>query len=759
MDTVKLSIFLIRFRLHLVLVTVLIAILMATQLSHIKIDSQVRALFDDDNPGLVRLLEIEDTYIQSQNLLFFVSPSRGTLFTKENLQLLQEMTEESWLIPYSSRVESLTNYKIMTSVGDSFRIESLVDEPAALLLDDLKAIRKSSLSETQILGRLVSKDLKAAVIMVSLALPEDYTLAVPKIMHHARTIKESFEVRYPGLKVYINGDIAFEGTYQETALREMKLTFPLIFSVLFVLIGVLLRSFFAVISIMCVVVVSEAIAMGISVALKIDFNAISILSSQFILILAVADSVHIMSQYIINLRLGMPKQNAMQESIVKNFKAISLTSVTTGIGFLGMNFGDSPDYADLGNITAIGALVAFVVSFSVLPAVGLALPIKQPQSPLLLTKALNSLSAYVVRRNNMLFWGVIILSAVVISFVPRLQISDDMEDIFVESVEFHESMVFARENLSGAQVLLVSIDSGEVGGVNNPDFLHNVDGFTKWLRRQPNVGSVDSYVDIVKNLNKAMHANDEGFYRVPKSRELASQYLLLYELSLPVGQDLTKDLSHDRSSLRVTISLKDSDNINMIRLEETINIWLKNNVPEVKGITSGLPLIMSHRLIDLIYGMVNGSAFTLFFITIVLIFGLKSLKYGILSILPNLLPAAIVYGAWSILGGHINQPVAVTFSISLGVVVDDTVHIITKYLQARKMGESKEEAIRFAFTTTGTALLVTTLALISGMALMGLSDFATNQTMAGLLCSIVFVALVLDFLFLPAVLIRFDKGR
>ncbi|MBL4868458.1 MAG: MMPL family transporter [Pseudomonadales bacterium] len=311
--------------------------------------------------------------------------------------------------------------------------------------------------------------------------------------------------------------------------------------------------------------------------------------------------------------------------------------------------------------------------------------------------------------------------------------------------------------MSSFQFILYSLDSGQEGHANDPEFLAKVERFDSWLRQQPEITNVSSYLNIVKSINRSMHGEDQDWHKIPESRQLASQYMLLYEMSLSAGQDLTQDVNLDRSAIRLMVSLKEISANELIQLEERIDQWFDREEPSLKTVGGSQSLMFSHLGLYLIKSMVSGSVFSLILITGVLILGIGSFRYGCLSIIPNLFPAAIVYGCWALTVGEIDQSAAMVFSISLGMVVDDTVHFLTKYLGRKKAGDSAEDAIRYTYRTAGTALVVTTLTLSSGLILLVLSHFRPNDTVGMMLSSIIVVALLLDLFFLPALLLRIDK--
>ena len=155
--------------------------------------------------------------------------------------------------------------------------------------------------------------------------------------------------------------------------------------------------------------------------------------------------------------------------------------------------------------------------------------------------------------------------------------------------------------------------------------------------------------------------------------------------------------------------------------------------------------------------LLQGYSISLLLITICLIFGFKSFYFGILSVIPNLLPATIVFGFWAILVGQLDPFVMMLFSISIGLVVDDTVHILSHYLENRRRGEAKTRAINNSISMAGPALTITTMVLALGTTVLIFANTLYFQQSAKLLVPIVILALILDLLYLPTILKRFDN--
>ena len=265
--------------------------------------------------------------------------------------------------------------------------------------------------------------------------------------------------------------------------------------------------------------------------------------------------------------------------------------------------------------------------------------------------------------------------------------------------------------------------------------------------------------DTMRRLNKNMNGDDSAFYTLPESRELAAQYLLLYEMSLPYGLDLNNQVNVDKSATRLFISVKEMTNVQLLSLEERVQAWSKKNLPEYMQAPGTGPMMMFAHITDKnINGMLKGSILALFLISLILVFALRSLKIGIISLAPNVLPVLIGFGIWGLLYVQVNMALAIVVSMTLGIVVDDTVHFLSKYLRAkREKGYSTEESITYAYTHVGKALVVSTIILMVGFFVLMTSPFALNSDMATLTSWIIGIALLVDFLLLPVLLLKFDK--
>jgi len=352
--------------------------------------------------------------------------------------------------------------------------------------------------------------------------------------------------------------------------------------------------------------------------------------------------------------------------------------------------------------------------------------------------------------------GIIVVALV--AFIPRNELNDEFIKYFDMSVPFRVDTEFAINHLTGIYTIEYSLGSGESGGINDPEFLHDVERFANWYRQQPHVLHVNSITDIMRRLNMNMHGDNPEWYRLPDDRELSAQYLLLYEMSLPYGLDLNNQIDVSKSATRLVVSLENVSSNELLGIERRAQQWLAGNLPHMQSSGASSSVMFAYIGQRNIRSMLVGTSVALVLISLVLLVALRSIKIGLISLLPNLMPAAMGFGLWGLLSGQVGLGLSVVMGMTLGIVVDDTVHFLSKYLRARReQGLDAASAVRYAFHTVGTALLVTSLVLIAGFLVLTQSGFKLNADMGLLTAITIAFALAADFLFLPPLLMKLDR--
>ena len=364
----------------------------------------------------------------------------------------------------------------------------------------------------------------------------------------------------------------------------------------------------------------------------------------------------------------------------------------------------------------------------------------------------------IAKRRWLLPIGIVVVAGLTAG-LPQNVLNDDFVEYFDQRVPFRQATDFMEQNLSGMTTMEFSIDSGESSGINEPVYLHAVEDFSNWLRAQPETDHVNTITDVVKRLNKNMHADDPAYYRLPDQRDLSAQYLLLYEMSLPYGLDLNNQLNVDKSSTRVIGTFKNVTSEQILELEQRIKTWFEQHAPQYRVELASTSLMFAHIGHRNIESMLLGTFLALVLISVLLGIALRSVKFGFISLFPNLMPAGISFGIWGMTVGEVGLGLSVVTGMTLGIVVDDTVHFMSKYLHARReKNASPEAAVRYAFASVGRALWITTFVLVAGFMVLAQSSFRVNSDMGLLTAATILIALIVDFFLLPPMLMKLDKA-
>ncbi len=664
-------------------------------------NNDYRVFFSDDNPELLAFEKLQRTYTKIDNILFAIAPRDDAVFTPQVLDAVEFFTIEAWQLPYVLRVDSITNHQHTTATEDDLIVADLVEGGLDFTPERLGEVAEIATKEPALRDFLVAHEGHTTGVNVTFQMPQKTMDETPQAVAAARELAARLEADY-GVDVHLTGMVMLNNAFQEMSLKDMETMVPAMYLIIVIVAFLLLRSITATIGTVLVILLSLMTAMGLAGWVGIELTPPSSAAPTIIMTIAVADSIHILVSLLSAMRRGVGRRDALVESLRLNMSPVFLTSVTTAIGFLSLNFSDSPPFGDLGNITAVGMIVAFFYSVGFLPAFIAIFPVKSRQGQTLIGKAMDRLGDWVVQRNRPILVGFSAFAILLLAFIPSNDLNDDFVAYFDETTTFRSDVTVTTDRLTGSYQLQFSLDSGSSNGVSDPAFLAQVGGFVDWLRAQPEVRHVNTITDTFKRLNRNLHADDNDYYRLPEDRELAAQYLLLYELSLPYGLDLNNQLNIDKSSTQIVATLDNLDSRRLREIAQRGEGWLRDNTPKLA--TAGIgPAIMFAYISDRnIRSMLVGTFLAVVLISAILVGVLKSSKLGGISLVPNLLPAGLAFGAWGLFVGEVNMAVSMVSGMTLGIVVDDTIHFLTKYKRARReQNLDAPDAVRYAFHNVG----------------------------------------------------------
>lgn len=748
---------------QIIVFSILAFFVAAAGMLSLRFSTDFRVYLGKDHPDVQTIDQLEEEFTKNETLFVAVEYSSEGKLDPSAFRAIAELTDALWDTPHSRRVDSVTNYQYSYAEGDEIVVEDLVKHPEQLSDSELSRVENIASTEPFLKNFLYAPDGRAAGIQVTLHLDESLERRMqqtPEAVSFVRSTIAEFESLYPGLDMHLAGSVMMNQVMGEAAIQDVLYLVPVCYFVIITLMLFLLRSVVGVTLTMGVVTLANGFTLGLTGWADPVLAPIVGFVPNAILVIAVADCIHILTTYYSRLSKGDAVSDAVYSSLSQNFKSITLTSITSIVGFLCLNFNESPPYRDLGNMVALGTLFAYVLSVLLLPAILYKLPRPKRVKAPGFSEFMPRLGGHIVRNHKVYFVGCLLFVVPLGYLATKNNLNDNWNNYFDDSFQLRKDSDRINESLTGLHRLDFEVVATEGGNINSPDYLAFLDRFSSWLRAQEGVRYVSGLSDTMSRLNMNMHGDDPSYYTMPDNDLLSAQYLLFYEMSLPYGLDMNHQVAFDKQSSRVTVVLDKTTSEEVLRTADSIQHWLDaNTVPEVQvseaiGLDVAFGNIARSNTQSMLWGTLSA------FVIISLIIGVanRSVKYGLISLLPNIVPAFIAFGVWAITVNQVGLATSAVVSMAIGIIVDDTIHFLNKYRHAKNtLDMSVDGALEYAFSTVGVAMVISTIILASGFVILGFSPFEPTSHLGNLLALTIVSALLFDLIFVPCLLRIFDR--
>lgn len=748
---------LVRQRYFLCLLALLGGLTIAYGINLSRTETTTKSLLSDSDPYKAEVDKTRADFPSSTSVIFAFQTDTD-VFNFEALQAMDALMERYGEVEGALAIGSLMNRRLNEVDAERYGRDYLIPHLDDLREKDLAEIKAIALRDTDLTKSLLSKEGDMALARIKYTAMPDEQAARLSVARSVYALRDSLRAQYPDVEIYTLGSVLFEMDGYNATMKDRSVLFPVVITLAILLLWFCLRSLTYALCLFVVSFASIALSIGSFGWLSIPFNQISSLGPLVVLVIAMAHGIHIVSIYAQGLHKHLDKLEAMRESLAINIRPVTLASITTAMGFLCLNYSSSPGIYGFGNIVAVGVLWAYLISLMALPTLILLLPTNKVPKPLGVHAFIRQVTHLVRTRGNQLFWGSAAIIAITFALLPLNKLDFNRYSFIDQDSDLAKVMTALAEKIGNDQSLVYSVQSGEYYGITEPNFLKQVDDFARWVESQPEASFVSSYTDLLRSLNQSEHDDDPAWDRIPEDKLQVIDYLVGYQLIQEIEPNLEPIFNADYSAVRLIIGTSNLSNKALIEFNDRIKQWADANFDSRYDVLHGDNSILFARLDQAITEeLMKGFSLSFLLITLTMIVGLGSIKYGLLSIMPNLFPATIVFGIWGLLMGELSPYILMLFSISIGLVVDDSVHILSKYIVARRKGESPETAVDYSLDKAGSAITITTLSLSVGTLILVFSNTFHFQNVALLLTPIIVVAWLLDLLFLPPLLIRFDR--
>lgn len=725
------------------------------------VDSTFKAILSEEDPYREQVEQVRKDFPPSTAVLFAFmadeNPDSGGVFNFDTLHAMDDLTNRYTEVESAISVGSLLNRRLNAVDAKRLDRDYLIPELSELGADDLVSIRAIALADEDLTKSMLAPTGDMALALIKYKAGADDKDTRLSIAESVVTLRDSIREDYPEVRVYVLGTVMFELDSHKAQINDSRYLFPVVILVSILLLWFSLRSLAFSLCILAISSVAITLTVGTFGWAQMSFNQISAMGPLVVLMIAMADAVHIVSIYVQGLHRSLNKLEAMRHSLTVNLQPVTLASVTTAFGFLSLNYCSSPGIYGFGNVVAVGVCWAYLVTLTLLPAMVLLLPTRKLPQPLGVSGFIATVSSLVARRGRTLLVCGAILILGTLALLPLNKVDFNRFSFVDKDSDFHYVIKALSEKIGNDQSLVYSVHSGEYYGITEPAFLNQVDEFSQWLEEQPEASFVTSYTDLLKDLNEAEHDDDETWNKLPDDNLQIIDYLVGYQLIQEIEPSLESIFNPDYSAIRLVIGTSNLSNRELLGFNDKIEQWIAANMkPEYEVLHGDNSILFARLDRSISIELIQGFTLSFILITLTMMIGLKSVRYGLVSVMPNVFPATIVFGFWGLWVGELSPYILMLFSISIGLVVDDSVHVLSKYIGARREGETPEGAVQYSLDKAGPAITITTLALAVSTFILVLSNTFYYQNVALMLTPIVVVALLLDLLFLPPLLVAFD---
>ena len=685
-------------------------VFLAAGLTRVEMNFTYRSFFHGTDP-LIRTFEAFEARFGSDDSIIVAVYSPSGIFDEDSVELVSELTERMWLVPDVIRVDSITNYPWVHAEGGDIFVEPFLPDDGPRSPAILEERKRLALSD------------------------------------------ETRELRRSDHELHIAGAPAMVTSFEEVSASDSARVIPLALLACTIILVVQLRNLAAVAMSLMVVVVAAVSAVGLTGWLGIEINAITGALPQILITIAVADSVHVLATFTRACRWAETPHQAARYALVKNFVPTIITSVTTTAGFLSFAASPIKPIAGLGLVAGLATAVTWL--FTYLMVGGLLFLVPFRIRPVTARADINGgrrrFGELLARHRTavLLGWSALSLAAVVISTQNR--VDADPIRYFAEGHPLRVAFELVSTSVGSSTGFEVVVDSGRPDGAKDPDFLSKVDGFERWIEELPEVTTAVSLLDNLKQTHRALHGGRPEYYVLSNDKNTIGQELLLYTMSLPHAMDVNHRITMNHDALRITVLWAIGSSTEALAAIDRI---------ESKGRSLGLAVTTTgkYQLFQRLEGHVLDSFLSSVTIALILVSGIlmlcvRSIRLGMLALLANVVPLVIGGAILWLIGGTLNIGTVLVISVCLGIAVDDTVHVLSDYQRLVRKGCSGVAAINKVFAHTVPTLLATSAVLATTFGAFVLSTFTPYQVFGVMTACIVFVALLADVSFLPALLL------
>lgn len=741
-----------------------LTVLFATQFPKMKTDTDPKHMLPATSDVRVYNDKVEERFdLHSDWIVLGVVNEKGVL-SRDTLAKIARLTDEVMKFPgvIARDVISFTTADNVLAEGDTLAVRPVV-EKVPKTDGEISVLKRSLAGNPIFVDRLISKDGTATAIYI----PIEKTANGKAIAEQIRRLLEKETKDGNRDRFYLAGDPIARDTFGAEMFTQMAVFSPIAGMVMFGALWVMFRNLIPVIACMAVAMVCIIWAMGGTVGLGIPIHIMSSMSPVFLMAIS-TDTVHIFNEFYFQFKETGDKRSAILDTMQVVGRPLLYTDLTTAAGFASLAAGHIIPVRVFGLLVAFGTLVLLLMSFTFTPAL---LSLMPPEKLKALTAhedlRESRSSKWLARLGRWSLYGskaVVIVGflLVLVSLlgIRYIRVNNNMVAWFKPKSDVRLADTIMNQKLGGtATSYLVAVAKGE-GDIRRPEVLRTIEGLQRELEKSPLVGKTLSIVDIVKRINRVMHADEPRYEVIPDSEMAVAQYLLLFSMAVK-PRDLNNFVDYPMQQANVWVQLKSWDAVAMEQVLDRVRRYTASNTKVLDafkpaGIAYFNLVWNSEVLWGMLYGFIASSV--LVFCLMVLCF--RSLRWGVVAIVPLLFTILIIYGFVGFVGRDFDMPISVLSTLSLGLATDFAVHFVGRFRQRRaELGGNHplDELLVWTVARPGKGIVRNAVLFALGFSVMVFAALTPYITVGLFMAAIMLLSALTTLAFLPA-LVRLWSG-
>lgn len=737
--------------------TLAVTVLAAVQIVDVR-TGELRIAFDPSTNALLPEADEERLFYDYVRKLFgsdetiLVALVGDDIFTAEKLRAIQRMSERIAAIDGVHHTVSLSNALNIRGENGDLAIEPFVevvpDDPAALA-----EIRRQALANPIYSGSIVSRDGRAAVVMVYLMRMSEAEFLARGIDRQIQAIAEDVA---GDAEVWITGQAYVKAEMSRALVADLVRTVPLAALALLVVALISFRNPLVALVPLTGVGIALVWTLGSFALLGESLNVITVVLPPLILVVGFAYTVHVVAEYYDLVRhgpRGEDRRGRVRAALGMVALPVMLTGATTAVGFLSLVVSPLAAIREFGLYTTAGVLITMVVSLTFAPAVLCLLPEPKPRSGLGsedgFVRIAGRFADFAVKRRVPILLSGVIVAGISVLGITQIRISTDMIRLFDPETPVRRHFEAINENVEGSDALFVVLSTDYRDAFKEPVNLRTVQDLQRWLVDQDEIGGSTSIVDYVMLINRGFHDDDPAKLVIPDSKALITQLMFF-----GANDEVENFVDSRWQTVSIVVRSRAIDSSDVTALVSRIEEQLERLPGHIQGRVTGNSVLINKTSDDIAMGQALslGLAFIIIYAMLCLLF--MSFRVGLLALIPNVLPVLVYFGTLGITGVTLNTTTGLVACLVLGIAVDDTIHFLARFNTAAKASADETQGVREALETVGRPVTYTTAALCLGFLAISTSDLQNQREFGALAAFTLLVAWLVDVVFTPALAAR-----